>query len=47
MSLHCGLRQTPAPAAIIFSGTLLLHEDLVENGPNALIRLCYWSMGPR
>ena len=36
MSLHCGLRQTPAPAAIIsFSGTLLLHEDLVENGPNA------------
>ena len=32
MSLHCGLRQTPAPAAIIsFSGTLLLHEDLVEN----------------
>ena len=36
MSLHCGLRQTPAPAAIIsFSGTLLLHEDLVENSPNA------------
>ena len=32
MSLHCGLRQTPAPAAIIsFSGTLLLHEDLAEN----------------
>ena len=32
MSLHCGLRLTPAPAAIIsFSGTLLLHEDLVEN----------------
>jgi phospholipase/carboxylesterase len=32
MSLHCGLRQTPAPAAIIsFSGTLLLHEDLREN----------------
>ena len=36
MSLHCGLRQTPAPAAIIsFSGTLLLHEDLVENGASA------------
>ncbi len=36
MSLHCGLRQTPAPAAIIsFSGTLLLHEDLVENGNSA------------
>ena len=36
MSLHCGLRQTPAPAAIIsFSGTLLLHEDLVENNANA------------
>ena len=36
MSLHCGLRQTPAPAAIIsFSGALLLYEDLVENGPNA------------
>ena len=32
MSLHCGLRQSPAPAAIIsFSGTLLLYEDLVEN----------------
>ena len=32
MSLHCGLRQTPAPAAIIsFSGALLLHEDLREN----------------
>ena len=36
MSLHCGLRQTPAPAAIIsFSGTLLLHEDLVENVASA------------
>ena len=36
MSLHCGLRQTSAPAAIIsFSGALLLYEDLVENGPNA------------
>ena len=36
MSLHCGLRQTPAPAAIIsFSGTLLLHEDLVENCSSA------------
>ena len=32
MSLHCGLRHTPAPAAIIsFSGALLLHDDLVEN----------------
>ena len=36
MSLHCGLRQTPAPAAVIsFSGTLLLHEDLVENSTSA------------
>jgi phospholipase/carboxylesterase len=36
MSLHCGLRQNPAPAAIIsFSGTLLLHEDLVENSAKA------------
>ena len=36
MSLHCGLRQTPAPAAIIsFSGTLLLHEDLIENSTSA------------
>ena len=32
MSLHCGLRYTPPPAAIIsFSGALLLHDDLVEN----------------
>ena len=32
MSLHCGLRQTPPPAAIIsFSGALLIHDDLVEN----------------
>ena len=36
MSLHCGLRQNPAPAAIIsFSGALLLHEDLVENSASA------------
>ncbi|MDC3234900.1 phospholipase [Candidatus Puniceispirillum sp.] len=36
MSLHCGLRQTQAPAAIIsFSGTLLLYEDLVENSTSA------------
>ena len=36
MSLHCGLRQTPALAAIIsFSGTLLLHKDLVENNTSA------------
>ncbi len=36
MSLHCGLRQTPAPAAIIsFSGALLLHEDLVKNRAGA------------
>ena len=36
MSLHCGLRQNPAPAAIIsFSGSLLLHEDLAENSTSA------------
>ena len=36
MSLHCGLRKTPAPAAIIsFSGTLLLDEDLVQNSVSA------------
>ena len=32
MSLHCGLRQNPAIAAIVsFSGALLLHDDLVNN----------------
>ena len=36
MSLHCGLCQTPAPAAIIsFSGILLLNEDLVKNSTGA------------
>ena len=35
MSLHCGLRHTPPPAAIVsFSGSLLLHDDLVENTAN-------------
>jgi len=33
MSLHCGLRRAPPPAAIVsFSGALLLHEDLVPAG---------------
>ena len=32
MSLHCGLRQNASIAAIVsFSGTLLLHDDLVNN----------------
>ena len=36
MSLHCGLRRTPAPAAVIsFSGALLLYEDLIENSTSA------------
>ena len=36
MSLHCGLRQNPAPAAVIsFSGALLLYEDLIENSTSA------------
>ena len=36
MSLHCGLRQNPAPAAIIsFSGTVLIQEDLVKNNEGA------------
>ena len=36
MSLHCGLRQNPPPAAIVsFSGALLSHDDLIENTAEA------------
>ena len=45
MSLHCGLRQTAPPAAIIsFSGALLMQEDLIENnagGPFAPVLLVH------
>jgi phospholipase/carboxylesterase len=34
MSLHCGLRLNPTPAAIVsFSGALLRHDDLSASAP--------------